>query len=243
MSLLKEVDILGDPISFVVIQHHLGGEIDKLARVKTTAVGIEVVDECFCSDIGVEGATVMEVTVPKFVDRFPDEFSRGVFSGFEGSIIVDKDGVFCLGAGADDRSGVVGNNRVSWWLGGDGERHTPSGGIRGRWLDDADKVVQSRVIVRDLQEEGVEDVPKRCKVIVGGLANDGLEQCRGRGKGRSDFLGCHGVWNGSDRGVGSTNKRTNPEPREGRSGVRCGTWQRIGQEDARGEAAVAAVGD
>jgi hypothetical protein len=151
--------------------------------------------------------------------------------------------VFGFGAGADDRSGVVGNNQVCWWPGGDGERRTPSGGIRGHWLDDTDKVVRTWVIVRDLQEEGVEDVAKRSKVIVGGLANDGLERCCGRGKGCGDFLGRHGVFTGSARGVGSTDEWTNPEPCEGGSGGRCGAWRRVGREDAGGEAAVAAVGD
>ncbi len=101
-----------------------------------------MVDECFGGDFGVEGALVTEVTLPQFVDRIPDELSRGVLSRLEGSIIADKDGVFLFGSGADDRSGVVGNNGVCRWPGGDRERHTPSGGIRGRWFDDTDKVVR-----------------------------------------------------------------------------------------------------
>ena len=143
--------------------------------MEATTVVIEVVDEFFGGDIGVEGAAVTEVAVPKFVNRIPDEFSRGAFSGFKGSIIADQDSVFGFGAGADDRSGIVGNNQVCWWPGGDGERRTPSGGIQGHRFDDTDKVVRAWVVVRDLKEERVEDIPKCSEVIVGWLANDGLE--------------------------------------------------------------------
>ncbi len=143
--------------------------------METTAVSFEVVDECFGGDIGVEGALVMEVTVPQFVDRIPDELSRGAFSHLEGRIIADKDGVFRFGPGSDDWSGVVGNNGVCWWPGGYWERRTPSGGVRSHRFDDTDKVVRARVVVRYLKEERVEDIPKRGEVIVGWLANDGLE--------------------------------------------------------------------
>ena len=226
LGFFEEVDVLRDPVGFVVVRHHLCGEIDKLARVETPAVGIEVVDEVFGGDVGVEGATVTEVAVPKLVDRVPDELGRGAFSGFEGSKIAHQDGVFRFGAGADNRRGVVGHNRVCWRPGGDGERRTPSSGIRGRWLDDTNEVVRSRVIVRDLQEEGIEYVAKRGKVIVGGLANNGLERCRSRGKGRGDFLRCHGVVEPA-RPVEDWGARTGG--REGDSGVRCVAWRRVGR--------------
>jgi hypothetical protein len=144
-------------------------------RSEVVKVAIKVLNEFFGGDVGVEGALVAEVTVPQFIDCILDELSHGMLSGFEGRIIVDKDSMFSFGAGADDWSGVVGNDGVGRGPGGDWERHAPSGGVRCHRFNDTDEVVRARVIVRDLKEERVEDFSKCSEVVVGGLANNGLE--------------------------------------------------------------------
>ncbi len=118
---------------------------------------------------------VLDELLPKLINRIPDEFSHGMLGGFKGCIIPDKDSMFCFGSGADNWRGIVCNDRVCRGLSGDGKVCTPSGGVQHCRFDDADKVVCSRLIKRNLKKEGVEDFPERGEAIVGWLTNNGLE--------------------------------------------------------------------
>ncbi len=83
LGFFEEVDILGDAVRFVMVQQHLGGEIDELAGVKAAAICIEVFHELLGSHVGVKRALVMKVAVPKLVDRISNELGSGLFSGFK----------------------------------------------------------------------------------------------------------------------------------------------------------------
>ncbi len=47
------------------------------------------------------------------------------------------------------------------------------------------------LIVRNVEEEGVEDVAEGDKIVVGGLVRDGGKRCSGGGKNGRDFFGRH----------------------------------------------------
>ncbi len=50
----EEVDVFGDAIHLIVVQHHLGGEIDKLAWMEAIAVCMKMLNELFGCNAGVE---------------------------------------------------------------------------------------------------------------------------------------------------------------------------------------------
>jgi hypothetical protein len=68
LGFLEEVNVLGDAVRFVVVRHHLGGEIDELAGVKAAAICIEVFHELLGSHVGVKRALVTKVAIPKLVN-------------------------------------------------------------------------------------------------------------------------------------------------------------------------------
>ncbi len=49
------------------------------------------------------------------------------------------------------------------------------------------------LIIGNVEEEGIEDVAQHGKVVVAGLAQDGLKHCRRHGKSGGDFFWCHGA--------------------------------------------------
>ena len=99
--------------------------------------------------------------------------------------------MFGLGPGAHHWRGVVCDDRVRRGSIRDRKGGAPSGGVGRCWFDESDEIVRAGLVVGNFQQEGVEDVPERGEVIVGWLPDDGLERCRGRGKGCGDFLGRH----------------------------------------------------
>ena len=112
--------------------------------------------------------------------------------GFKGSIVMNKDGMFCLLPCAYDGGHIIRNKGVSrglWW---DGERGAPGGGICCRGLNQADEVVGAILIVGDAKEERVQDLAEGGEVVVGGLPHDGWE-CGGcSGKACHDLFWGHG---------------------------------------------------
>ena len=89
LGILEVVDVLGDSFRFLVKTDHLRREIDQFARVKASAVVFEMVKKCHCGDTVVEGAGVLEVLVPKFVDGIAEEFNRAAFGRFVGGKVAE----------------------------------------------------------------------------------------------------------------------------------------------------------
>ena len=81
LGVLEIIDVLGDSFRFLVKTDHLCREIDQFARVKASAVVFEMVKKCHCGDTVVEGAGVLEVLVPKFVNGVSEEFDHTTFGG------------------------------------------------------------------------------------------------------------------------------------------------------------------
>ena len=98
-----------------------------------------------------------------------------MLSGLIGGEVAHKDGMFGFAAHMDNGGGVVSNCGVGWWTGRNGERGTPCGGIACCWLDEANEVVCAILIIGDIEEEGIEDVPESDEIVVAWLVSDVLE--------------------------------------------------------------------
>ena len=90
----------------------------------------------------------------------------------------------------DSRSSVI-DDGVCWQANGRWERCSPGCHIGGCWLDEANEVVCPILIVGDIEEEWIEDVPEHGEVVVARLASDVLECCCCGGEERCDFFRCH----------------------------------------------------
>ncbi len=106
MRVFEHCDELGNAVGIGVIAQHVGGEADKLARVEAPAVRVEMVEELFGGDVGVETG-VAEVPIPHFFDCLTDEFGGGPLGSLVRSVIANKDGMFGFAACTDHGGGVV----------------------------------------------------------------------------------------------------------------------------------------
>ena len=81
LSLLQHVNILGDALGISIVAKHVCQDADKFAWVEVTTVGIKVVKQLFCGDMGVEGLGVVEVLVQEFLYAIADELGGSLFRG------------------------------------------------------------------------------------------------------------------------------------------------------------------
>ncbi len=169
-------------------------------------------------DVGVERACIAKVSIPDLVDGIAKEFGGGAFGGFIRGMILDEDGMLGFPALAYSGRGVVGDGRVGGWALGSGKGSPPRRRVGGRWFEDADEVVAwmcPMLVVRDIEEEGVQDVSDRREIIVGRLAHDGLEVGGGRGEESRDLLGRHDDDGGGVRsGRGAASSAAKRESKE-----------------------------
>lgn len=54
LCFLEHVDVLGNVLCLSLVTKHLGWEVDKFAWVEATAVGIKMIKQLFCGEVGVE---------------------------------------------------------------------------------------------------------------------------------------------------------------------------------------------
>ena len=109
LGFLEHVNVLRDALHIGVVTEHLSWEVDEFAWVEATTVGVEMVKQLFCHDVGVERSRVMEVVVPEFANDIADELGCGAFGGSEGSLVAEED---CMGgfvSCTDNCRGIIGD--------------------------------------------------------------------------------------------------------------------------------------
>ena len=127
LSLIEHVNILGDALGISVVAKHVCGEADKFAWVEAATVGIKVVEQLFCGDMGVEGVGMAKVSVPDFFNVVVDELGSGAFCDLVGGEVADKDCMLGFMTGRDNSGGIVVDGRVCRWLDRNGKWSTPGG--------------------------------------------------------------------------------------------------------------------
>ncbi len=130
--------------------------------METSAVGVKVLHQLHGCDVGVEGSGMAEVVIPDLVYRIAEELGSGLFSRLVRCEVSDEDSMFGFPSGMDDGRGVIGHSWICWWLWWNWKGVPPRRGVGCCWLYEPDEVVGSCLIVGDVEEERVQEVPDGC---------------------------------------------------------------------------------
>ena len=80
--------------------------------METATTQLDMIHECLGGDVGVDGLSLPAPVDPCVFDGVDNEGAIAVFGGFVKIKIVPKQFVDGLGAGADNVSGIIGDDQV-----------------------------------------------------------------------------------------------------------------------------------
>ena len=72
--------------------------------------------------------------------------------GFEGSVVMVEDGMGGFVLCVNDGRGIIGDGGIGWRACWDREFGAPCGSVQWGWLNDADKVMLSVLVIGDVKE-------------------------------------------------------------------------------------------
>ena len=106
------IDVTRDARCITVVGEHLGGEVDKVKRVESTATQLEMIRERLGGDVGVDDIGVLEIKDSCVFNSIDDEGKTSAFGGFLQLENMPQKLVDGIGEGANSGSGIVGDNWV-----------------------------------------------------------------------------------------------------------------------------------
>ena len=112
LDVFEHIDVLGDTRCITVVGEHLGGEVDKVERVESTATQLEMIRERLGGDVGVDDIGVLEIKDSCVFNSIDDEGKTSAFGGFLQLENMPQKLVDGIGEGANSGSGIVGDNWV-----------------------------------------------------------------------------------------------------------------------------------
>ena len=111
VAVLNNIDELGDARCVTVLGKHIGGEVTNVKRMDTSAMQLEMTHEQLGGDASLYGLGATELLDPCVLNGVGDEDATATFRGFMQLEIVPQQRLGGIGAGADNRRGIV-------WYGG-----------------------------------------------------------------------------------------------------------------------------
>ena len=122
-----------------MISHDVCWKVDQFAWMGAATISIEMVNQLFHGDIGVERSGMMEVPLlPDFVRCVVDEFGGSMFRCIVRGIVSDKEGVLSLALSTDDGGSIISDGGIGGRARGDGKWVAPSCHVQSGRLNDAD---------------------------------------------------------------------------------------------------------
>ena len=107
MGVLENVDVLGNARCTTIIGDNLGDKINNVTRLDTYSTQLEAAHNRLGGNVDIYGLVVTYLADPCALDGVDDEGVSAVLGGFVQIEIVPQQLVDGLGAGKENRSGVV----------------------------------------------------------------------------------------------------------------------------------------
>ena len=161
LCILKNINIVGDPLYFEVIALHLIMQHQEVEGMATCALCLEVDEKCLWFNVGIKSLCDLELPHPRTLDDGEDELRSLLPRRLVGAAVGSIGFVRRFRAHADDGRGIVINRCVvganSCWF---NEFRSIACCVRCHRPHEANGVVcASRFVVRDLEEDRRHDLP------------------------------------------------------------------------------------
>ncbi len=154
MGLLKHDDKFGDALTVGIVGGHFCVEGNKIFRLHTSTVEVEVLNELLGRHAVEEGDWIFKIFVESLVNDVADEFCDSLFGGEEGGVVGEEELVRSLHpVSYNQRCIVLDFVIVGGWTVRDGEGGSPRCCVGAGRLDKAHEIVLTVAIVVKVLEE------------------------------------------------------------------------------------------